>query len=343
MTREHLLPTIIAAIIGLAAVLLVLFAWHLPPFSSSSPMTENAYIRGRVIALAPQQSGYIREVFVNDFGQVAKGEPIAKIDDRIYRQKLTQAEAALEAARAALAVGEQAVVSARAVERSYQASLEAAEAALEVARTRSKRAHALSERGITSTSELDVIDLELSQSETAARQAKAQLEMQDEAIASAVSQLSARQAEIQNAEAAVELARIDLQNTLVTAPEDGRLGQVSARPGQYVTPGTVLVNLVGNDVWVIANFKETELSGMEVGTPVSFTVDALNGSRFKGHVEAFSPATASEFSVLSSSNVTGNFTKIAQRLPVRIAIDAGQQGINLLAPGMSVIAIAGSV
>ena len=337
MTRQHLLPTAIVTVIGLAGLLLVLFAWHLPPFSSAVPQTENAYVRGKVTTIAPQLSGYLSEVAVADFQPVAQGALIARIDDRIFRQKLAQAEAGLAAARAGQKVAEQNVASAEAVERSLQATLAAARSALTTAETNAHRSRELTARGVTAQSAADQTELALEQARAAVTQAEAQLDVQRENILSARVQLSARAAEIASATAAQELARIDLANTEIRAPADGRLGQVSARVGQYVTAGTALVSHIGREVWIIANFKETELHGMRVGQPVQIRVDAMGGRVFTGRVEAFSPATASEFSVLAGSNATGNFTKIAQRLPVRIAVDPGQEMEDYLYPGFSVV------
>jgi multidrug resistance efflux pump len=337
MNKTHFLPTIVIAIIGLAGILLVLFAWHLPPFTSSQPTTENAYVRGRVTSIAPQLSGYLSEVNVQDFQQVKQGDLIARIDDRIYRQKLAQAEAALEAARAALAVGEQNVRSAEAVRRANEAALASARAALAMADADERRAEELSSRGVSSDTAREQAQLARQQAAAAVQQAEAQVEIQVQAIESARTQLEARQADIAGAQGAVELARIDLANTEIHAPEDGRLGQVSARLGQYVTAGTALVSLVGEDIWIIANFPETGLHGIRLGQRVDFTVDALQDRRFTGRVEAFSPATASEFSLLAGTNATGNFTKIVQRLPVRISINPGQEMGEYLAPGLSVI------
>jgi multidrug resistance efflux pump len=133
------------------------------------------------------------------------------------------------------------------------------------------------------------------------------------------------------------LAEIDLQNTRITAPEDGQLGEVGARLGQYVSAGTQLLTLVPERIWVVANFKETQLPGMSVGQPVTFTVDALNHAALNGRIERFSPAAGSEFSVIRTDNATGNFTKVAQRVPVRISIDPGQALADRLVPGMSVV------
>lgn len=179
--------------------------------------------------------------------------------------------------------------------------------------------------------------LALQKAVSAVSQAQAGLDVQRENINSARTQISSAQASIAGAEAAVQLAQIDLDNTVIRAPADGRLGQVSARVGQYVSAGTALVSHVGSDVWIIANFTETGLHGMRLDLPVSFTVDALGGRSFTGRVEAFSPATASEFSLLAGTNATGNFTKIAQRLPVRIAIAPGQEMPQYLAPSLSVV------
>lgn len=342
MNTKHLIPTLVTLAIGLAGALLLLYAWHLPPFQSSQPMTENAYVRGKVTTLAPQVPGYVRAVEVEDFQAVSAGDVVARIDDRIARQRLAQAEAQLAAARAALEVATQGVASAEAALRADQAGVAAARSALTTAQTTWDRAEALRTRGVASQSASDQSELALLQAEAGVTQAEAQLDVQREAVKSARVALQSRKADIASAEAAVELARIDLENTVIRAPEDGRLGQVAVRVGQYVTPGSALVSHVGRDIWVIANFRETNLAGLRPGEPVDFTVDALQGRGFTGRVESFSPATASEYSLLAGTNATGNFTKVAQRLPVRIAIDPDQQGADALRPGMSVIVRVGT-
>lgn len=337
MKKENLLPTLVALAIGLAGVLLLLYAWHLPPFRAAEPTTENAYIRGKVTTVAPQVSGYVAAVDVTDFQPVKAGDAIARIDDRIARQKLAQADAQLAAARAAMEVANQSVASAEAVVRADRAGVDSARSALTTARTGWNRARELRTRGVASQSAAEQSDLALRQAEAAVTQAEAQLDVQREAVKSARAALQSRRADIASAQAAVELARIELDNTVIRAPADGRLGQVAVRVGQYVTPGTALVSHVGRDVWIIANFKETSLTGLLPGEAVRFTVDAMRHRAFAGRVESFSPATASEYSLLAGTNATGNFTKIAQRLPVRISIDPGQQMAEHLRPGMSVV------
>ncbi len=337
MKPSHILPTILVSIIGIAGILVLLFAWHLPPFTPAQPTTTNAYIRGKVTSLAPQLSGYIDSVEVSDFDEVSEGDVIARLDDRIYRQQLRQAEANLASAKAALRVAQQEITSAQAVARSAEASVAAARSGLETAQSDWGRVQRLRDRDIASDASADQSRLALSRAEAAVTEAEAQLDIQRESVESAKVALEARQADIASAEAATETARINLENTVVRAPADGRLGQVSAHAGQFVSAGTGLVSHVGRDIWVIANFKETGLHGVRIGQPVHFTVDAVGDHDFRGHVASFSPATASEFSLLSGSNATGNFTKIAQRLPVRIAIEPGQDLLDQLAPGLSVV------
>jgi len=336
MTKENRLATVIALILGLGGALLLLYAWHLPPFSDAAPRTENAYLRGEVTMLAPQLSGSVTAVEVDDYQAVTAGQVVARIDDRIPRQRLAQAEAQLSGAQAALKVAEQDVLSAEAGLRADRAGLDAAVSGLETAQSQADRADQLLTRGVTSQSSTDQVQLALQQAQAARTQAAAKLEVQTEALNSARVALDARNADITAAEAAVELARIDVQNTVIRAPADGSLGQVSVHVGQYVTPGTALVPHVGTDLWVVANFRETALAGLQPGAAVAFTVDALPGAEFTGTVEALSPATASEYSLMAGGATSGNFTKIAQRLPVRIAIDPGQDVAGLTA-GMSVV------
>ena len=140
------------------------------------------------------------------------------------------------------------------------------------------------------------------------------------------------------AEAQVRLAEIDLANTRILAPRDGQLGQVTVRQGAFVNAGAQLTALVPSQLWIIANMKETQMADVRLGQPVSFTVDALDNATLRGHVERIAPATGSEFSVITPDNATGNFVKIAQRIPVRISIDANQPLARRLRPGMSVVA-----
>ena len=329
--------SLIAIVLGLCGVFLVLFAWRLPPFGSSIQVTEDAYVRGQVSVISPQLPGYLVEVPVQDYQKVETGQVLARIDDRIYAQKVKQAEADLAGRHAALANSEQQRRSAEARIKSGEAQVQSTQAALDQAEAEWHRIRPLLERGFTTAQEGEQRQLTQRQARAALDQARAALDVLHQDLESILVGRQSLEADVQGSEAAVQLARIDLQNTRIVAPEAGRLGEVGARLGQYVSAGTQLMALVPDRIWVVANFKETQLDGMKVGQPVEFTVDALRGAAMTGHIERFSPATGSEFTVIRPDNATGNFTKVAQRLPIRITIDPGQPLLEQLAPGMSVV------
>lgn len=338
MLKKLFTPVTILIILGaLIGTSLVLYAWRLPPFTSSVEMTDNAYVRGYVTTLSPQVSGYVVEVPVQDYQSVEKGELLARIDDRIYRQKLAQAEAALATQKAALDNSHQQEVAGKARIASSEAAVDSAAADLQQAESQSERQNSLTRSGVVATSAQEQAQAALDRARAGMAQAKAAVEVSRQDLQTIIVNRGSLEAAVANAEAQVELAKIDLSNTEIRAPRDGKLGEVGARVGQYVAAGTQLMAVVPDDVWIIANFKETQLAGMEVGQPVEITVDALNRSVLRGTVERFSPATGSEFSVIRADNASGNFVKIAQRMGVRIALDQTQGAASLLTPGMSVV------
>ncbi len=322
--------------LALAGVSLVLYAWQLPPFRTHVQHTEDAMVRGQVTLIAPQVSGYVTDVAVQDFQGVRKGQLLVRIDDRIYAQQLQQAKAKLQAARAALANADQQrrgaeahIAEARAQVQSGAAERDRTSAALQ-------RANQLAGQKLISQQDRETALASARRASAGVSQAQAALSAANEAERSVVVGKESLQADVSAAEAAVELAQINLDNTRILAPRDGQLGQVTVRQGAYVTPGTRLMGLVPDALWVIANFKETQMADIRVGQAVSFRVDALEGAKLHGHVERIAPATGAEFSVLPPDNATGNFVKIAQRIPVRITIDPDQALQQRLSPGMSV-------
>lgn len=340
MNKSHLISFTLTAALGLASAGLVLFAWELPPFSARQPTTENAYIRGKVTNLSPQIAGYIAEVLVTDFQHVKAGETLFRLDDSSLKQKMHQAEAGLNAARAN---HDAAVSTLRATDLATRADasrLEAAHLSLLNAQTEAKRQHSLREQGVLSKSTTEQADLSLSKANAQLAEVQASLASQQEKLIALKNQVSAAEASIHQAEAAVALARIDLEHVEITAPTDGTMGQISARVGQYVNAATTLTSHVGTERWVIANFTETNFERLHRDQTVTLSVDALGGRKIAGHIGSFSPATGSEFSLMAGTNATGNFTKVVQRIPVRIEIDADQSILEELVPGMSVIALA---
>lgn len=343
--------TWIVLIATLLCVGLVLYAWRLPPFRTGTETTENAYVRGMVTIVAPKVDGYVAEVTVQDYMAVKAGDVLVKLDDRIYRQRLEQARSALAAQEANLANTAQARASREAAIGSSQAQIASAQAQLmnaraQLARAQSdmRRATPLAQDGSLSQRERDQTEAALHQAEATVKQAEAAALQTQAGKAVATQDLrtvvvnrDAVGAAVESARAAVRLAEIDVDNTQIRAPRDGHVGEVGVKLGQYVTPGTQLMAVVPAQVWIVANFKEAQTARMAPGQPARFHVDALADAQLTGHVERLSPATGSEFSVIKQDNATGNFTKIPQRLAVRIAIDADQPIAERLRPGMSVV------
>lgn len=329
--------TLITILAGILGVLLVLYAWRLPPFTSAVEVTDNAYVRGYVTVMSPQVAGYVVEVPVRDYQAVKQGDVLVRIDDRIYRQKLAQAKATLEGQKAALANSRQQEASAKANIASSEAEVEGAKAALRQAELARQRVQTLAQRSVAATSEVEAAEAGYLKAQAVERQAEAAVEVTRQALKTIIVNRDSLEAAVAGAEASVELAQIDLENTAIRAPRNGHLGEVGVRVGQYVTAGTQLTTVVPPDLWVVANFKETQLDGMRLGQPVTFSVDALDRTRLTGHIERFSPAAGSEFAVIRPDNATGNFVKIAQRLAVRISIDPDQPLAERLAPGLSVV------
>ncbi|MDA7417651.1 HlyD family secretion protein [Xenophilus arseniciresistens] len=329
---------VLMAGVALVGVALVLWAWRLGPFATSVVHTDDAYVRGQVTVLAPQVSGYVAEVAVKDFANVKAGDVLLRIDDRIYAGKVQQAQAQLEAARAQLANAEQAQAQNRANLQARQATQAAARAEATRAAADLQRVEELVQRGSVSQRERDQARATAQLAQANVQKSQADIAIGHEQIKATQVSRAGLQAQVSAAEAQLQLAQIDLANTVVRAPRDGQVGEASARPGQYVTAGSQLFFLVPDQLWVVANFKETQMAHVQPGQRARFAVDALEGQVLTGHVERIAPATGSEFSVLRADNASGNFTKVVQRLPVRIAIDPGQSAAARLRPGMSVIA-----
>lgn len=335
--RAQIISAVLFALVALVGVLIVLYAWRLPPFTSAIVSTENALVRGQVTLIGTQLPGYVVDVKVQDFQYVSKGELLAQIDDRIYQQRYDQAQAQLAAQKAALENWIQTHRSAEAGVLLNQATLANAQAQAAKSLADLKRVDTLAADGSLSQREQDATKAARTQTVAAVEQARANLEISKQQVRSVSVNKQSLEAAVASAEAALKAAKVDLDNTRITAPEDGQLGQVTVRKGAYVNTGAQLMGLVPKQLWVIANLKETQMNNVQVGQPATFKVDALDGAQLTGVVERISPATGSEFSVLPADNATGNFVKIAQRIPVRIHIDQGQAKARRLAPGMSVI------
>ncbi|ALN75043.1 HlyD family secretion protein [Aureimonas sp. AU20] len=332
------LSTVLAmTLVAIVGVGLIFYAWRLGPFASPVVTTENSYVRGQITVLAPQVNGYVAEVLVRDFQHVKAGDALIRIDERIYRQELEQAEATREQARANLANADQTVAQNEAEIGAREADLFQAEAELARAKANAARADTLTNQGLKPQAETDQVVANLRSAEAGVLRAKAAIEIARQTLRSTQVNKRSLEASVRVADARIGLARINLSNTVIRAPRDGQVSEASVRPGQYVSAGSQLMFLVPEALWVVANYKETQTHYVRIGQPASFAVDALGGQRFTGTVVELSPATGSEFSVLRPDNASGNFTKVVQRLPVRIAPDPDQPDIEQLRPGMSVV------
>ena len=332
-SRRMTLLFVVLAVVGVA---MALWAWGLAPFSTAVQTTDDAYVRGQTTVIAPQVNGYVVEVTVQDYQQVTTGQVLARIDDRIYRQRVEQAKAQLAAQNASLSNSQQTQRSAGAQLAGQEASVANAKAQLARAQADMARVNDLVGEGSVSLRERDQTLAALRQAQAGVLQAQAQRDVAGEAVRTVVVGRGGLSAGVEGAAAALKLAEIDLANTVIRAPQDGRLGEVGVRLGQYVTAGTQLTFLVPPVVWVAANFKEGQTARMVPGQRARLKFDALDHAEIKGTVERTSPAAGNEFSIIKPDNATGNFVKVPQRITVRIAVDRNDPLYARLRPGMSV-------
>jgi len=328
----------IGILVILAGILTALFAWGLPPFNSGDQTTNNAYVRGMTTVISPQVAGYLTDVPVKDFERVEKGQLLATIDPAPYRQRLQQGKANTAAQRANLANSQQSLRSGEAQMRLQDAAVASARAGLQKAQADMRRIEELVGEGSVSLRERDQARAALKQAEAVVLQAQAQRAIAAEQVRSVQVGRGALEAQVEGANASTELAEIELSRTRIRAPRDGRLSEISARVGQLVSGGTQLMYLVPDDLWVTANFKETQTAKMAVGQLATLTVDALGGAELTGTVLSIAPAAGSEFSLVKPDTGAGNFVKVPQRIAVRIKFDPDQELVKRLGPGMSVVA-----
>lgn len=322
----------------LAGIIAALFAWGLPPFDSGDESTNNAYVRGQTTVISPQVAGYLIDVPVRDFDRVQPGQLLARIDPAPFRQRLRQGEANISAQRATLANSQQSLRSGEAQMRLQDAAVASARAGLEKAQADMRRIDELAGEGSVSLRERDQARAALKQAQASVQQAQAQRAIAAEQVRTVQVGRGALEAQVEGADVNAELARIDLSRTEIRAPRAGRLSEVSARVGQLVSAGTQLMYLVPDELWITANFKETQTAHMAVGQRATMTVDALDGAKLTGRVQSIAPAAGTEFSLVKPDAGAGNFVKVPQRIAVRIMLDRNQPLAARLGPGMSVIA-----
>ena len=328
----------VAVILIAVGAFLALYAWGLPPFASSDETTENAYIRGRTTVISPQVGGYLVEVEVTDFQRVEEGDLLARIDDTPFQERFQQGLASISAQEANLANSAQSLRSAQAQVELQDAAVASAMAGLQKAQADMNRIAELVDEGSVSLRERDQARAALQQARAGVAQARAQRTIALEQVRSVQVGRGALEAQVAGAEASQGLAEFELSRTEIRAPRSGRLSEVTAREGQLVTAGSQLMYIVPDELWVVANFKETQTADMAVGQSATLQIDALGGIELTGRVQSIAPAASSEFSLVRPDTGAGNFVKVPQRIAVRIVINPGQAAAERLGPGMSVVA-----
>jgi membrane fusion protein, multidrug efflux system len=329
-------------IVVIAALLVGIVAsdWNLWVGSAPLQTTDDAYLQADLTPLAAKSPGYVRSVPVQDFQRVKAGDLLVEIVDDDYRAQLEQAQASVETAEYAIENIDQQKVVQRALIQQAEATIEATQADLTRYHLEAVRQQKLLANRYAGTEQ------RVEQADDAEKHTQATLALNQAQLAQQRHQLNVLDTQKKQAtatlkaqQAARDLAKIALGYTRIVAPVDGMVSERRVRPGQYVSVGTQVISLVPlPDVWVIANYKEVQMTRVRLGQPARATVDAFPGVVLRGHVDSWSPASGAQFSLLPPDNATGNFTKVVQRIPVKIVLERDSSLGDLLRPGMSVIA-----
>lgn len=314
------------------------YGWHWWTVGRFLETTDDAYLQADKVTVAPRVAGYVADVLVRDNQVVKAGDVIARLDDREYRIMLKQSEAEVEKDKAQILGVAAGVIQQQAQIGSAEAEVANAEAGLSFSQLEYTRYQNLLQSGSGTVQRQQQADADLRQRRAARDKAVASLDAARKQVDSLRALEGSARASLEGAQAKVEQARLNLTYATVTAPISGVVGDRSLRVGQFVSAGTNLLTLVpmGRDIYLIANFKETQTGEMIEGQTVSFTVDAFGNHEFEGRIESFSPGTGAQFALLPPENATGNFTKVVQRVPVRVALDASDPFVGRLRPGLSV-------
>jgi len=324
----------IGLLLCLGAVVVVAAGWA-RAHSSGETSTDNAYLRGDVTSLAPKVAGYVTAVEVGDNQTVRAGDVLFRIDNRDYCARLAQAVANVEAAQARLTNVDAESQLQHALVRQAEAQRRSAVAEMNLAIKASDRRRELIRTSAVSQAQVDESDAARSRTEAGVAAASATVEAQQQRIAVLATQREATVAAVAQAQAARNLTQIDLDSTVVRAPVDGVIGNRQVRIGRFVAAGAPLLDIVPvKDVWVVANFKETQIEHIRHGQRVRIRIDGYPNDRIEGVVDSFAPGSGSAFSLLPTDNATGNFVRVVQRVPVKIRF-VGNPLSGRLVPGLS--------
>jgi membrane fusion protein, multidrug efflux system len=320
----------VAALIVAVAVGVYYFEF-VAPFET----TDDAFVEAHVPSVAPQISGRVGQLLVEDNQEVTQGEVLLEIDPRDYEAALSQAQANLAAARSRLAQAKAQFAVDQAKAEEEHSDLAAVEARSAYAETNLARLEAIGDDGVSQ----DQIDVAQTQLRSTAADVQVELNKISAAEAQAVlskASVVTAEADVKQNEAAVQQAELNLSYTKILAPESGYVTHRTVEQGSYIQPGQALLAIVPRQVWIVANFKETQLTHMRPGQPVTVHVDAYPQLKFTGHVDSIQSGSGANFSLFPPENATGNYVKVVQRVPVKIVLDDVSDASVVLGPGMSV-------
>jgi len=361
--QKYVTP-IFVVVLALAILITITRNWNSWEGDKVEQVTDDAYVRGDLTPLSTKVAGIVRAVDVADYQQVHQGDLLVELQDDDYRAQVDQAKAAIEAARASIegnlrqrelqdsriAKALAGIDQAKAQIAAAQAGKEAVQAELIRARSERKRqeglyqSHATTEQSLETAvaSEANISaqfssrEADLNQAQAMLRSSEISVEAERRSRAVLESQNAQLQADLHARQANLAAVQVNLGYTKIYAPAEGTVGERQVRPGQLVSPGTQVILLVALTKWVQANYRETQLTNMKVGDPAELQIDAYPGERIRGKVMEIAPASGSQFALLPPDNATGNYTKVVQRIPVKIALDDSTLATKLR-PGLSVV------
>ncbi len=326
----------IVAVAVVAVVAAARFGYHYMTVGRYLETTNDAYVKADFTVVAPKISGYVEDVLVEDNQTVKAGQVLARIDDRDFGTALAQVKADVETAKAAIADLDAQLALQQSIIEQEKANVSAAEASLTFAKQDHNRYGDLVKTGYGTVQKFQNAEAMLQEATAKLQQSRAGLAAAEKKLTVLASQRTQAEAQVDSARAREQQAELNLSYTVIKAPVDGTVGARSLRVGQYVQAGTQLMAVVPlHAVYIVGNYKETQLTHVRAGQPATVTVDGFPGVTLNGHVDSLSPASGLEFSLLPPDNATGNFTKIVQRVPVKIVLDDDRLA-GLLRPGMSV-------
>jgi membrane fusion protein, multidrug efflux system len=335
--RRFAIP-LIAAVAALTFVLVATLRWDAWVGSAAVQTTNDAYVRAETTQLSSRVAGEVLVVAFKDFQRVKAGELLVQIDPADYQAQVDQAQAGVEGAKAALDNLDNQVELQYATIAQAEAQRLSAEALQVEAQQEQARQKTLAQTDAGTRQKLEQAVADLGKADADVRASRALIAAQRHQLEVLGGTKKQRTADVLGAQATLAAAKLRLGYTKIIAPFDGVVGEREVQPGDYVNIGSNLINVVPlPDVYVIANYKETQLTRVKPGQPVEITIDSFPDQTLHGRVERISPASGSQFALLPPDNATGNFTKVVQRIPIRIALDKGQPLIDRLLPGMSAV------